>query len=103
MAWVVGGKYGHRGANGPMVGFVLAPFIPAVPPDYLEVVEIHKRFLDLYADYGRRKERVGDMLVRLGMRTVLELMELEPDATVLREPAHRMFVVWPGMGLVGQP
>ncbi len=103
VAWVVGGKYGHRGANGPMVGFVLAPFIPAVPPDYLEVVEIHKRFLDLYADYGRRKERVGDMLVRLGMRTVLELMELEPDATVLREPAHRMFVVWPGMGLVGQP
>lgn len=95
VAWVAGGKYGHRGANGPMVGFVLAPFIPAVPPDYAEIVEIHKRFLDLYADYGRRKERVGDMLVRLGLRTVLELMETEPDPAVLEEPAHRMFVVWP--------
>jgi sulfite reductase alpha subunit len=98
VAWVAGGKYGHRGANGPMVGFVLAPFVRALPPDYLEVVELYKRFLDLYADYGRRKERVGDMLVRLGLRAVLELMELEPDPAVLEEPAHRMFVVWPETG-----
>lgn len=103
VAWVVGGKYGHRGANGPMVGFVLAPFIPAVPPDYEEVVEIHKRFLDLYADYGRRKERVGDMLVRLGLRTVLELMDLDPDPAILQEPAHRMFVVWPEAGGGSEP
>ena len=99
VAWVAGGKYGHRGANGPMVGFVLAPFIPAVPPDYAEIVEIHKRFLDVYADYGRRKERIGDMLVRLGLRTVLDLMELEPDPALLKEPAQRMFVVWPEAGM----
>lgn len=103
VAWVVGGKYGHRGANGPMVGFVLAPFLPAVPPDYAEVVEIYKRFLDVYADYGRRKERVGDMVVRLGLRTVLELMELEPDPAVLEEPTHQLFVVWPEVGTVGEP
>ncbi len=103
VAWVAGGKYGHRGANGPMVGFVLAPFIPAVAPDYAEIVEVHKRFLDLYADYGRRKERVGDMLVRLGLRTVLELMDLEPDPAVLKEPAHRVFLVWPETGAVGEP
>ena len=95
VAWVVGGKYGHRGANGPMVGFVLASFIPAVPPHYSEIVEIHKRFLDLYADYGRRKERVGDMVVRLGLRTVLELMGLEPDPAILDEPTQKMFIVWP--------
>lgn len=98
VAWVAGGKYGHRGANGPMVGFVLAPFIPAVPPGYDEIVDLCKRFLDVYADYGRRKERVGDMLVRLGLRTVLELMELEPDPAMLEEPTHRMFVVWPDTG-----
>lgn len=98
VAWVAGGKYGHRGANGPMVGFVLASFIPALPPDYPEVADLYRRFLDLYADYGRRKERVGDMLVRLGLRTVLELMELEPDPAVLEAPIDRMFVVWPGVG-----
>ncbi|MHB1161434.1 MAG: hypothetical protein ACYC3V_14045 [Chloroflexota bacterium] len=103
VAWVVGGKYGHRGANGPMVGFVLAPFVPAVPPDYGDIIDLHKRFLDVYADYGRRKERVGDMLVRLGLRTVLELMDLEPDPALLEEPAHKMFVVWPDTGGAGEP
>jgi sulfite reductase alpha subunit len=97
VAWVVGGKYGHRGANGPMTGFVLASFIPAIPPDYTEIVELHKRFLDLYADNGRRKERVGDMVVRLGLRTVLELMELEPDPAILSEPTDKMFIVWPDL------
>jgi len=103
LAWVVGGKYGHRGSNGPMVGFALASFIPAVPPDYLEVVEIYKRFLDLYADYGRRKERVGDMVVRLGLRTVLELMEMEADPAILEEPSQKMFVVWPAAGSAEEP
>ena len=61
-----------------------------------EVSEVlHKRFLDLYADNGRRKERVGDMVVRLGLRTVLELMELEPDPAILSEPTDKMFIVWP--------
>jgi len=95
VAWVAGGKYGHRGANGPMTGFVLASFIPAIPPDYTEILEIYKRFLDFYADHGRRKERVGDMLVRMGLKTVLELMELEPDPAILEEPAQKLFVVWP--------
>jgi len=86
-----------------MVGFALASFIPAVPPDYLEVVEIYKRFLDLYADYGRRKERVGDMVVRLGLRTVLELMEMEADPAILEEPSQKMFVVWPAAGSAEEP
>lgn len=103
VAWVVGGKYGHRGANGPMVGFVLASFVPAEPPDYVEVVDLHRRFLDLYADYGRRKERVGDMVVRLGLRTVLELMELDPDPAILEDPTQKMFVVWPMGGAAGEP
>ena len=95
VAWVAGGKYGHRGTNGPMTGFVLATFIPAIPPDYGEILEVYRRFLDLYADHGRRKERVGDMIVRMGLKTVLELMELEPDPAILQDPAQKMFVVWP--------
>jgi dissimilatory sulfite reductase alpha subunit len=101
VAWVAGGKYGHRGANGPMTGFVLADFIPAIPPDYADILDLYRRFLDLYADRGRRKERVGDMLVRMGLKTVLELMDLEPNAAILEEPTSKMFLVWPsGEGVV---
>ncbi|HEX2987444.1 MAG TPA: hypothetical protein VHS06_04655, partial [Chloroflexota bacterium] len=60
-----------------------------------EVGPLHRRFLDLFADAGRRTERVGDMVVRLGLRTVLELMELDPDPAVLDEPTHQLFIVWP--------
>lgn len=98
VAWVVGGKYGHRGPNGPMTGFVLVPFVPAEPPDYAEVIDLYRRFLDVYADYGRRKERAGDMLVRLGLKTVLELMEIEPDPGILEAPAQRAAIVWPVLG-----
>lgn len=93
VAWVLGGKYGHRGPNGAMVGFVMAAFIPANPPHYDEIVDLYQRFLDVYVDYGRRKERIGDMIVRLGLRTVLELMDIEPDPSILSEPTHKAFIV----------
>ncbi len=81
-----------------MTGFVLAPFVPAEPPDYPRVVDLYRRFLDIYADNGRRKERAGDMLVRLGLKTVLELMEMEPDPAILEAPAQRVAIVWPVLG-----
>jgi sulfite reductase alpha subunit len=93
VAWVLGGKYGHRGPNGAMLGFVMVPFIPAVGPDYEEIVELYQRFLDVYVENGKRKERIGDMIVRLGLRTVYDLMEIDPDPAVLIEPTHKSFIV----------
>ncbi len=72
VAWVAGGKYGHRGAGGPMVGYVLVPFIPIKDGDYTAIGDLYGAFLEFWADNARKKERVGDFITRIGPRRVLE-------------------------------
>lgn len=72
--WVIGGKYGSRGPSGPMAGRVIIPFIPVHGDDYAELGDIFERFLDLWSEFGRRKERIGDFILRYGPDRVLEEM-----------------------------
>jgi hypothetical protein len=59
-----------------MAGFRLATMLPAIPPAFVELVDIYQRFLDLFLEHGRRRERIGDMVVGMGPRRIQELMGL---------------------------
>lgn len=62
---VVGGKYGCRGPQGPMLGQMLFPFI-SLNGGFDQVYRIVNNLLEFWNDYGERKERLGDFLTRLG-------------------------------------
>ncbi|MBE3581144.1 MAG: hypothetical protein IMW96_05845 [Thermoanaerobacteraceae bacterium] len=79
VAWVVGGKYGRRGGQGPMVGHVLVPFIPVRgPEDYPLLGDLFGALLELWTEHGKTKERMGDFVSRWGLERIRRELGLEP-------------------------
>ncbi|KYH32391.1 hypothetical protein [Neomoorella mulderi] len=91
VAWVAGGKYGHRGPQGPMVGYVLVPFIPVKDDDYTAIGDLFGAFLELWADNARKKERVGDFIARVGPLWVLKELGLKVEPQILLSPKRNGF------------
>ncbi|MDN5347207.1 MAG: dissimilatory sulfite reductase alpha subunit [Clostridia bacterium] len=92
VAWVVGGKYGHRGPQGPMVGYVLVPFIPLTGEEgFVYLGDIFAAFLELWSEHGRRKERIGDFVARFGPRRILRALGLKAEPQILLWPKNNAF------------
>lgn len=66
---VAGGKYGFRGTKGPMVGRVVVPFL-SLAEGFAPVRQAVSSLLEVWNDLGRRKERLGDFLARVGIEEV---------------------------------
>ena len=92
VAILVGGKM--RGKFGPMLAKVLLPFIKAVPPDYKEVFDFIERLTEVYDEHARKKERIGDFLLRIGFDEFLRLVGVEPTAKNIAEPRTNLFYHW---------
>lgn len=91
VAWVAGGKYGHRGPQGPMVGYVLVPFIPVKDDDFTAIGDIYGAFLEFWADNARKKERVGDFIARVGPVKILQELGLEVEPQILLSPKRNVY------------
>lgn len=91
VAWVAGGKYGHRGPQGPMAGYVLVPFIPVKDDDFTAIGDICGAFLEFWADNARKKERVGDFIARVGPVKILQELGLEAEPQILLSPKRNVY------------
>ncbi len=92
IAITAGGKM--KGITGPMKGKVVFPFIKNTPPDYKELVEAHDKICNVFDDKGRKKERLGDMIQRLGFDKFLELCGAEPTPMHFSSPRRNTFYHW---------
>ncbi|MCG0277715.1 MAG: hypothetical protein L5656_04175 [Thermanaeromonas sp.] len=92
VAWVAGGKYGHRGPKGPMVGYVMVPFFPIRgPEDYDALGDLFGAFLEFWADQAKPKERVGDFISRVGPSRILRELGLSVEPQVVEMPRKNVF------------
>ncbi|MFQ5612348.1 MAG: hypothetical protein ACE5H9_09470 [Anaerolineae bacterium] len=92
VAILVGAKL--RGRYGPLIGKVLVPFIPANPPEYKEVFDVVDRIADVFDENARRKERLGDMIFRMGIDKFTRLCGLEASPYQLTEPRTNAWIHW---------
>ncbi|MBM3891155.1 MAG: hypothetical protein FJ388_18745 [Verrucomicrobia bacterium] len=92
VAILVGGKM--RGKYGPMLAKVLVPFIKAVPPDYKEVFDFIEKLTEVYDEHARKKERLGDFLLRIGINEFFQLVGVEPSPLLFKEPRTNLFYHW---------
>ncbi|MBI4265641.1 MAG: hypothetical protein HY657_14805 [Acidobacteria bacterium] len=86
VAVLAGGKLGHRGTAGAQMAKVIVPFLPVTPPEYSEVKKVVYRVLDAWDEHGRRKERLGDFMLRIGVEEFLGLIGVEPSPQIIGEP-----------------
>lgn len=92
VAITAGGKM--KGRFGPMKGKVVFPFVKITPPDYKELTDAYDRICQVYDDNGRKKERIGDMIQRIGFDKFLELCGVEPLAMHFSSPRRNTFYHW---------
>jgi sulfite reductase alpha subunit len=87
-----GGKM--RGKYGPMLAKVLVPFMKAEPPDYKEVFDFIEKLTEVYDENARKKERVGDFMLRIGMNEFFRLVGVPLSAQLFSQPRTNLYYHW---------
>jgi sulfite reductase alpha subunit len=92
VAITAGGKM--KGKYGPMKGKVVFPFVKATAPDYKDLVRAFDKLCEVYDEHGRKKERIGDMIHRIGFDKFLQLCEVEISTMHFSTPRRNTFYHW---------
>lgn len=80
----VGGKL--RGKKGPLSSKLLTRVSSEE-----EVMDLLDKIIEVFSDHAARKERIGDLIFRIGMKGFLDLMGMEPQALNVKELRTNVF------------
>jgi len=78
---------------GAQLSWVIIPFMEMKPP-YQEIKDLTRKIWDWWSENGKNRERVGELILRRGMREFLEACELEPAPEMVKEPRNDPFFFW---------
>lgn len=84
------------GAKAPIVGgallsSVFVPFIKIEPP-FEEIKELAEAIWDVWGEYGKNRERVGEFIQRVGMGNFLDEIGLEPVPEMIAHPRTNPYI-----------
>ncbi len=88
---LIGGK--APVVKGAMIGWVLVPFIKMEPP-FTELKEIIDKLIDWWAENGKHRERIGELIERVGLATFLKAVGLKPLPQMVRTPRSNPYIFW---------
>jgi sulfite reductase alpha subunit len=90
-ALLIGGK--APVVKGAIIGWVLVPFMKMEPP-YDELKQLITRMTDFWAETGKNRERLAEMIDRIGMAAFLEAMGLKPLPQMVSAPRANPYLFW---------
>ena len=79
--------------EGALLSSVLVPFMEMEPP-YEELKDLTERIWDFWGDNGKNRERVGELMQRVGLGTFLEEIEVEPAPQMVAYPRDNPYVFY---------
>jgi len=86
---LIGGKAPIlKGAN---LSWVLIPFIKLEPP-YTEIKDLLLKIWDWWDEHGRTRERVAELIQRLGLKTFLRAVGIKPVPQMVYQPRANPYV-----------
>jgi sulfite reductase alpha subunit len=77
--------------EGAQLSSVIIPFIKMEPP-YEEFKDFVELMWEWWDENGRNRERIGELIQRLGMRAFLEAIEREPDPRMINTPRYNPYI-----------
>jgi len=90
---LVGGKAPI--VQGALLSTVVVPFMKIEPP-YHELKDLIAKIMEWWDENGKMRERVGELINRLGMRSFLKAMGLSPVPQMVKNPRTNPYVFfWP--------
>jgi sulfite reductase alpha subunit len=88
---LVGGK--APVVHGAMLSWVVVPFLKLEAP-FTELKEMVTRVTDWWDEYGKPRERLGELINRKGMRHFLRDMGLKPTPQMVTAPRTNPYWFW---------
>jgi sulfite reductase alpha subunit len=79
--------------QGAALSSVLIPFIHLEPP-YQEIKDLAQKIWDFWCDNGKNRERVGELIQRVGLGNFLEAIEMEPTPEMVAYPRDNPYVFY---------
>ncbi len=81
--------------EGALLSWVIVPFMKLEPP-YTELKDLIAKILDWWSETGRSRERIGELIKRVGMRTFLRAVGLPAFPQMVNAPRTNPYVFfWP--------
>ncbi len=77
--------------KGAMLSSVIIPFMKIEPP-YTEVKDLLRKIWDWWDEIGKPRERVGELIERMGMRVFLKAVGLKPVPQMIKAPRTNPYV-----------
>jgi len=90
-AILVGGKAPI--VHGALLGWVVVPFMKLEPP-YTELIEFINKTFEWWDENGKMRERLGELINRLGMGKYLRAMGLKPLPQMIKRPRANPYYFW---------
>jgi len=79
--------------EGAQLSSVVIPFIKMEPP-YTEFKEFVEKMWDLWMENGKNRERLGEMIQRIGLREFLKACDLTPDPRMINTPRYNPYIFY---------
>ena len=82
--------------EGAMLATVIVPFMKLTEP-YTELIDLSRNIHDWWDESAKFRERIGEMVKRVGIRTFLKDMGMDPVPQMVLAPrANPYYFWWPG-------
>ena len=86
---LIGGKAPIlKGAN---LSWVLVPFMEITPP-YTEIKELLAKIWDWWDEHGKTRERLAELIERIGLKEFLKAVDLKPVPQMVTKPRANPYV-----------
>ncbi|HUT11259.1 MAG TPA: dissimilatory-type sulfite reductase subunit alpha [Thermoguttaceae bacterium] len=79
--------------EGALLSSVLVPFMKLEPP-YEELKDLLERIWEFWGEYGKARERTGELMQRVGLGNFLEAIEVEPVPEMIAHPRENPYVFY---------
>lgn len=86
---LIGGK-AHL-VEGAIISSVLIPFMKMEPP-YQELKDLLAKIWDFWGEYGRPRERVAELIERVGLGNFIEAIGVEPSPYMVAHPRDNPYI-----------
>jgi sulfite reductase alpha subunit len=79
--------------EGAQMSWVIVPFMRMEEP-FDELKELTSSITEWWSEHGKNRERIGELIMRMGMRNFLEAVGLPPVPQTVRVPRANPFFFW---------
>jgi sulfite reductase alpha subunit len=79
--------------EGAQMSSVVIPFMKMEPP-YEEFKSFVEKMWDWWMENGKNRERLGELIQRLGMKEFLKVTELQPDPRMINTPRYNPYIFY---------